>query len=510
MYATRWFCPDRLGKRIVKAVNIVLIVVDTLRADHLGAYGYHRDTSPNLCRLTEQGVRFARFFANNNTTHPSFTTLMSGRHPLNHGIVGHLGKRMLDPRVPLLATVLREHGYTTAAVDNLGRWFQRGFERYVPYVFDQRTTTPMWTGEEITALALPLLGELSGTGSPFFLFVHYWDPHSPYLPPPPYDTLFARAAREAGVRGTPADAGGEAGQRIDVAYGFAPLARYLKGWIGDAQDVATVVARYDGEVAYCDSCIGRLLAEIDRLGLRDETLVVVTSDHGESLGEHGIYFDHHGLYDTTLHVPLLLRWPGHVPAGRVVQGVAQHVDLAPTLLDLAGLDGALDCEGTSLRGQIEGGAPAADETVLACEATWQSKLALRRPGWKLIRALLPDEYGRPSLELYDLTRDPAEEHNLAAECPAVVGDLLEELERRVAHELSLGGHTENPMYAEGLTLRGALASAPEEASLRETVIGVLEEQGQLSPSLGTAGQEHVYSEDEEALIEERLSNLGYL
>lgn len=484
-------------------MNIVFIVVDTLRADRLSAYGYGRATSPHLAELAARGVRFTQCFAHSNATHPSFTTLMTGRHPLDHGVVGHLGARALDPRIPVLAEALRAHGYVTGAVDTMGRWFERGFDAYRSYVYDHRVTTTVRSGEQANALALPLLDEFSRSGRPFFLFVHYWDPHSPYLPPPPYDRLFEPAPADDPLAA--AHPRWRRWREMAPAYRFWPLARYLRRWIGDAPSLEAVAARYDGEVAYTDYCIGALLAHLDQCGQRDETLVVVTGDHGESLGEHGIYYDHHGLYDQQLLVPLIVQGPG-LPAGAVVEGLARHLDLAPTLLDLAGLSDAMPCAGVSLRGRIAGTAGPVTEALLACEATWQLKLALRRRDWKLIKSLQPDEYGNPPVELYDLAADPREERNLAQAQPDVVETLLAELDGLVAHELAQGGHEHSPLD-DGVTLRPifAGAQADDEASMRATVIAHLAEQGRLAQST-----QEVYTPEEEALIEERLSNLGYL
>lgn len=486
-------------------MNVVLLVIDALRADHLSSYGYTRPTSHHLDALARQGVRFTDFFAHNNTTSPSFTTMMTSRHPLNHGIVGHLGTRKLDPSVPMLAEVLRDHGYATAAVDNLHGWFERGFEVYKSFVYDQRATKPVSHGEELNGQILPLLKELKAGGRPFFLFAHYWDTHSPYLPPPPYDTLFLSEGSDGGAQQSVGEHESQA--TLEDIYRFAPLARFLKRWIGDAPDVAAVVASYDAEIAYVDYCVGQVLAELDRLDLSDDTIVVVTADHGESLGEHGIYFDHHGLYDPELHVPLIMRHPRLLPAGAVIPGLARHIDLAPTLLDLVGLAGAMPCEGISLRERIEGTSGPATEVLLACESSWQSKLTLRRPDWKLIQALLPDQYGTPELELYDIKSDPGEDHNCAELYPDIVRQLLSEMDGMVAQELALGGHAINPMVTEGTTLSSVFGTIEieDDYSVRDAVIDLLEEQGRLK-----AIDDGVYTEEEEALIEERLNNLGYL
>jgi arylsulfatase A-like enzyme len=477
-------------------VNIVLLVVDTLRADHLSAYGYRRDTAPRLTELAARGVRFERCFAQNNATHPSFTTLMTGLHPLNHGIVGHMGKRQLDDRIPVLAEVLREHGYLTGAVDTMGRWFTRGFDDYMTYVFDQRETAAMRSGEQANALASDFLHQAGGAQRPFFLFVHYWDPHTPYLPPAPFDRLYVQDMAESSAR--------RRGDALAPAFAFQPLARYLRRWMGAAPNLDAVAARYDGEIAYVDQCIGRLLDDVESLGLSDDTLIVVTGDHGESLGEHGIYYDHHGLYDPQLRVPLIMSHPSRLPRGTVLDATVRHMDVAPTILDFAGLVDRMPCEGVSLRACIDGQEHPAGTSVLACEATWQLKVALRRPDWKLIRSLQPDDYGNPPVELYDLRCDPLEQCNVAGERPEVANELGRELDPMMARELELGGHRRNPLE-DGITLRPifGLSEGEDDEAMRAGVVEHLEAEGHLA-------HREVYTPEEEALIEERLSNLGYL
>jgi arylsulfatase len=202
-------------------------------------------------------------------------------------------------------------------------------------------------------------------------------------------------------------------------------------------------------------------------------------------------------------VPLLLRWPGHLPAGRVVDGLARHIDVAPTLLDLAGPPELMPCEGVSLRSRIEGQEQPITDAILACESSWQSALALRMADWKLI-------WQRPyqdssTFELYDLAADPAEVRDLASEQPDRVGRLATRLEQMVEAELARGGHSVNPMRTEGLTLRSLYVKAETPEALREQVIELLQEQGKL-PHTEVEG----YSPAEEAIIQNRLRNLGYL
>jgi arylsulfatase A-like enzyme len=165
-------------------VNVVLIVLDSQRADHLGCYGYSKKTSPFLDSIARRGVLFERCYAPNIPTHTSFTTMLSGKEAITHNIVNIDAAAKLQPGVRLLPEILKEHGYVTAAVDNMGRHFSRGFDEYVQYTWDDSNPAVLRKAETVTSTALPVIDRLESQTGPFFLFIHYWDPHTPYLPNP--------------------------------------------------------------------------------------------------------------------------------------------------------------------------------------------------------------------------------------------------------------------------------------------------------------------------------------
>ena len=394
--------------------HVLLIAVDTLRADHLGCYGYTRPTSPHLDRLAAGGTLFLDCVSPHIPTHPAFTTLHTGRDVFGHGVVAHAGATEPD-EVPTLADLLSARGVFTAAVDNLGRWFTRGFELSRSYEWEKPPRGAWRKAEAVNAQALPALNACAASDRPFLLFVHYWDPHTPYLPPPPFDRIFYEGdERDPSYRS------------MGPVFGFEPFREYFEQWMGGVTDVRFPIAQYDAEVAYADAAIADLLTRLDELGLREQTLVVVVADHGEIMDEHVGCFDHHGLYEGNVRVPCLLSWPGRVPAGRRLGGTVRMLDLAPTVLDAFGL---IDLgwehglPGQSLLGLAEHG----DERgtcreVLLTECTWQRKRAWRTPQWKLIEALEPDAHGGPMVELYDRS-DPLERNNLAETRPEVVAEL---------------------------------------------------------------------------------------
>ena len=210
-------------------------------------------------------------------------------------------------------------------------------------------------------------------------------------------------------------------------------------------DADFVVAQYDGEIAYMDASIQHLLTRVDELGLRDNTLIVINGDHGETLDEHDCYFDHHGMYECTLKVPLAMRLPGSLPEGVRVKGYNQHKDLTPTILELLNIETDIAFDGRSLIPMIEGKRHTHESEFYITECTWMRKHGWRTPEWKLIIALEPDFHFKPEVELYNLIQDPGETTNLADKEPEMVALLRGRMEAYIAKREKEVGHT-NPMY----------------------------------------------------------------
>jgi arylsulfatase A-like enzyme len=425
-------------------LNILLIVVDTLRADHLGCYGYERDTSPHVDALAGQSAVFERLIAPAIPTHPSFVTINTGQYPITHGVVAHGGTRGVPRAAPWLPSLLQKQGYTTCAIDNLAEWrfgFSQGYEFYIDPT-RRRALSLNCDNREINRRAIPWLKQHAKER--FFMFVHYWDPHTPYLPPRAYRSLF--------YKGNPSD---PAHHSLDGLMAH-PLGRtWRETWFnklgGPITDAAYIEALYDAEIRYCDEGIGQLLQTLDALRIAEDTLVILTSDHGELMYRHGIFFDHHGLYDGNLHVPLLFRHPS-VREGRIPHLVA-HVDLAPTVLDLCGIPIPDAMEGTSLAPLLRGETAAPVRTfVVSQECTWQMKWAIRTDAHKFILAREEDFYHTPMRELYDLKTDPDELRNIAEQDPATARTLESQLESWIAEKMRQKGLSGDPLIAHGITL----------------------------------------------------------
>ncbi len=395
--------------------NLIIFGVDTLRADHLSLYGYPRLTSPHLDALAKEGAVFLEHFSPSIPTTPGYASMFTGKDCFGTGVVALRHAGDLAPGTVTLAEVLKEQGYRSLCVGFENNPAVRGFDQYLQYEswHPDAETGRAPKAEALTRAVLPELERFAQGSTPFFLFMRHMDPHAPYLPPRPFDRLFY-----AGDEHDPQN------HSLDPVYAFRPFADFFKSWFPpQVTDSHYIDAQYDGAIAYLDLNIAVLLQALRTLGLYDNSIIVVTSDHGESLFEHDCYYDHHGLYDTNLRVPLIVRYPTVVPAGFRDARPSQAKDVMPTLLDLMGVSSStLAFDGASLVPRLdpEGPDPVASADLYLTEATWMRKHGWRTSEWKLIEALEPDFHFKPRLELYDLVHDPRETQNLAEERPDVV------------------------------------------------------------------------------------------
>jgi arylsulfatase len=394
--------------------SVLLITVDTLRADHLGCYGYARNTSPVMDELAGQGVLFGEAVVQWPKTSPSFASMMTSTYSHRNGVQGT--RQRLGDANTTLAEVLRNAGYRTAGVvgnANLSTDFNfdQGFDWYQEPWNDEGVRDDVKDGCGAGRLTDRAIGwlEANGEGGRFFLWIHYIDPHAKYVPPPPYDSLFVGDALYAPDGG-------------DVLVLHDGLNEDMGGVpgrsrLGDHDRRDYYIAMYDGEIRYMDAEIGRLIDRTRQLGLWEDLLVVLTSDHGESLGEHDYYFEHGRLpYDACARVPLIVSG-GAVPRRgvRVVHPVAV-MDVFPTILDIIGVEPTGEESGISLRPLIEGAdAPGREYVFMESGYERNYQRSIRNGRWKLI--YVPDERARSIMtgsefELYDIVADPGETRNL--------------------------------------------------------------------------------------------------
>ena len=418
--------------------NLVLFGVDTLRADHLSGYGYPRLTSPHLDRLTKEGALFLNHFSPSIPTTPGYASMLTGQDCFGTGVVALRHAGDLAEGTVTLAEVLKAQGYRTVCVGFDKNPAARGFDTYLSYEswHPDPGSGRAPKAEALNRVVLPLLDELARQSDPFFLFLRHMDPHAPYLPPAPYDRLF--------YHGNERD---PANHSLDSVFAFAPFSEFFRSWFPPGvTDSEYIDAQYDGAVAYLDLNIAVLMTALTRYQLDQDSVVVVTSDHGESLLEHGCYYDHHGLYESILRVPLIVRYPKAVPGGFRSPSYSEAKDVMPTLLEVMGITFNGKFEGRSLVAEWQGGnaAEPTPSSLYLTEATWMRKHGWRTPEWKLIRALEPDFHFKPAVELYDLIRDPGESTNLAGDRPEVVDRLTDDMQAHIARRVQATGRP-NPM-----------------------------------------------------------------
>jgi arylsulfatase A-like enzyme len=406
--------PDTLAANRSERPNVLLYVVDTLRADHLGCYGYPHPISPRIDALAAEGVVFSRAIAQSSWTMPATASMLTGRTPSAHGAVDPFAR--IHAGAVTIAEVLRGHGYRTAAfVTNVNvradLGFDRGFARYDYLAEDRQRPTVHTPADELHDRVVRWLDDTAGSG-PFFAYVHASDPHAPYVAP-----AAAGPGRELPPRppALPADRDPLQVLRRDPRARSAPHIDYLR-------------ALYDAEVAFVDGAFGRLMEALRGRGIDDDTLVILTSDHGEEFHEHGGFEHGRTLYREQLAVPLIIRFPDRAYAGRRVSHVARQIDILPTLLAWLDVPIPAGVQGAPLPPLRDG----ADQDGAAVEAYSETRLgggemaAVSTVDWKVIHRL---RGGGPVVEMYDLDRDPAETMNVAAERPIALGYVEQALAR---------------------------------------------------------------------------------
>ncbi len=366
-----WFVVQQYSSAL-KIRHIVLISLDTTRADHLSCFGYSRPTTPNIDALAKQGYLFSNAMTPIPFTLPAHASMFTGTIPLYHG--KHSNQTVFfDPAQETLASLLRAKGYRTGAfvgtqVLNSNFGLNSGFDEYDDTFAN---AAPERSAEEVNRVAFQWLEKQ--TDEPVFLFIHYYDAHKEYAPPEPFATSF----------------------KDDP---------------------------YAGEIAYTDHCIGQVIEKLKDLNMYDSTLIIVTSDHGEMLGEHGELTHTYFIYQSALHVPMVYKLPGSNTAHKI-EDLASIIDIVPTVCDLVGIEPPVEIQGKNLAGYFRNDPPLPEDRYLYCESMQpvfygaNSLVGLVGRQWKYIHTTRP--------ELFDLQRDPGEQVNLV-ETESRQADILKE------------------------------------------------------------------------------------
>ena len=360
-------------------LNILLITIDTLRADHLGCYGYHGVETPNIDRLAGEGVLFTNATCQVPLTLPSHCSILTGTHPMYHGVRDNAGF-YLEEENTTLAEILKGYGYATSGFIGAfvldSRW---GIDQGFDYYFDKFDLSKykfvsldavQRRGEEVLEEAFIWWDE--NGHNKFFTWIHLYDPHTPYDPPEPFKAMF---------RGKP--------------YGL-----------------------YDGEIAYTDMLMGQIMAKLEEKGVLDNTLIIFTADHGEMLGEHRESCHGFFIYDAATRVPLIIKPPTSDLSGRVVEAQVQSVDMVPTILHMLGITIPEEVQGQSLLPLLLGKG-GDNKELYAYSETFYPRYHF---GWSELRSLRNSQFKyieAPKPELYDLIRDPKEHQNILSSNPQI-------------------------------------------------------------------------------------------
>jgi arylsulfatase A-like enzyme len=432
----------KLSSQQPEGPNLVILTIDTLRADRLGCYGYERNTSPTIDRLAREGTLFKHAYAQRGLTWPSLTSIMTSLYPKTHGVLNN--QVPLDGSFITLAEILKNIGYKTGA-------FLANFYHSPNRGFDTKKGGEVGDLDKaVTHYALDWLDSINPNDDKFFMWVHYKNPHDPYEPPKPFTTFF------------------------DSTYtglfdGSRPVldSIYVNKIDLSERDLFHLNALYDAEIRSSDSYIEKVLAKLEKMGVLENTLIVFASDHGEEMYEHNYYFFHScSMYEGVLRIPLIMKFPNVIPAGKIVDNQIESIDIVPTVLQLLKAPLRDDFEGRSIISLLFEDAsdlwhPAFGERAAAI-------YSIRTPQWKYIYN--PDNYhtycsrsdddeGEGYLiaaeELYDMQNDPHEKNNVAAQHREVALELRAQIlewlntNKRVHKEYELTKEAEERLRALG-------------------------------------------------------------
>ncbi len=407
-----------------KPPNVVIYLIDALRADHLGAYGYGKDTSPNIDAFASDAIKFENAIAQTSWTRPAVASVLTGLSMPSHGIIGM--KTALPASVSTIAEVLRSNGYTTAAYTRNAQvsretGFSQGFDHFalVPNDSDFESQVAQ---------------HLAEAAAPFFFYLHTIEPHAPYDAEEPHRTRFAEGVDPAvGSVENVQELGSQAFTSI-FDRNFTAKGSETRAGAAVHPHKDALIALYDAEVASADARFGRLLEQLRTLGMYDETVIVLLADHGEEFYDHDRLSHGMTLYRELTRVPLMIKFPASWEKGRSVAARVSQLDIMPTVLDLAQIETPEAAEGRSLLPLAQGQQPVSENPAYSY-LDWFGGHAesVVAEGAKLIHNLESGPLLRPRYELYDLSSDPFENNDIAASKPVLTGylaSLLRESKKR--------------------------------------------------------------------------------
>ena len=443
-------------------MRIIFFDIDCLRPDHLGCYGYNRPTSPNIDTVAAGGVKFTNYYCATSPCLPSRMEWSSGRFGIRNGVVSNVGvgsqfhirtRPYVGPQEDndMLMRRLRRFGVQPVSFSNFADrhnmfWFECGWSEF-------HTPNLKGGGETAEEVHEPLMRWLdcNAKRDDYLLHINYWDAHRCYKMDPSW------AERFRGCPEMPSWPDEETIARHQEYPGwFTARGQFRDGkspWplmpdtISNRADFERMVTGYDAAIAYVDHHVGIVLNELDRQGALEDAAIIISADHGDALGEHGIYTDHVCADDCIHHIPLVVKWPGITQEGRTVESMLTNVDLPPTLCELLGAEIPEDWDGFSFAPQLRGeSGPGRDHMVWAC-ALYAVQRAVRTRNHLMIRTYDPHGYRFEKTELYDMTRDRYQTRNIRDESPQAVAECERLMDDWVEQQLSKPHSIGDPLMA---------------------------------------------------------------
>lgn len=411
-------------------MRILLLDLDSTRPDHLGCYGYQRNTSPNIDKIADEGVRFSNYYTSDAPCFPSRTALMTGRFGIHNGVVGHGGtaadvrhegedrqfrSRLTSECFPAL---FRSAGMKTALISPFG-------ERHSAWTFYAGFNEIHNTGkggiesaEEVTPVVMNWI-EQNAKQDDWFLYVNYWDPHTPYRAPEEFGNPFANDPLPAWITDevlkehTTRKVGPHSAREISMFDNKTnPKFPRHPGDFTDREGLRRVIDGYDCGIRYMDDHIGMLFSELERQGVMEDLVVIITADHGENMGELGIYGEHGTADQGTCRIPMIIRWPG-MRKNHLDEGLHYHLDLLPTIAELLGKSPAPSWDGTSYAAALQTGDACGRDYLVVSQCAHVCQRSIRFGDYLYVRTYHDGYHLFDKEMLFNLKKDPHEQHNLA-------------------------------------------------------------------------------------------------
>lgn len=416
-------------------MRILYLDLDTLRPDHLGCYGYHRNTSPNIDRIAAEGMRFDNFYAPDAPCLPSRAAMMTGMYGIHNGVINHGGQCADRPHEGAsrgfrdslgtggsFVNIMRKAKLHSTYIGGFGErhsayWYYAGFHE-----IQDTAKGGMESAEDVTPTALNWI-ENNADDDDWYLHVNYWDPHTPYRAPEDFGNPFEddplpewmteETLEQHWKKAGPHSAQDYAMYSNKTSPMFPRQPGEVKGMAGFRQ----AIDGYDCGIRYMDGHIGQLLDALERKGVLDDLVIIVSSDHGENMGELGIYGEHGTADQITCRIPMIIRWPGTVRGGTEAKGLHSNVDLNPTMAEMLSSEAKPYWDGKSFADTLKNGVDTGHDQLVLSQCCHVCQRSVRWDDWLYIRTYHDGYHLFPKQQLYNLTDDPHEQNNLAESQP---------------------------------------------------------------------------------------------